>query len=45
MGEISGLQWKDIDWGKKCISVDRTLVIDYFEGNKIMKFGVVKTMN
>lgn len=39
------MQWKDIDWGKKCISVERTLVIDYFEGNKIMKFGAVKTMN
>lgn len=30
MGEISGLQWKDIDWVNKCISVERTLTIDYF---------------
>lgn len=45
MGEISGLQWKDINWKKKCIYVERTLSVDYCSGNKVMKYGSVKTVN
>lgn len=41
----SGLQWKDINWKKKCIYVERTLSVDYCSGNKVMKYGSVKTVN
>lgn len=45
MSEICGLQWKDIDWKKKCIHVQRTLMINYLDGTKVQEFGGMKTMN
>lgn len=43
IGEIMGLQWNDIDFKKKILSVDRTLVYFSNKGNYVFEFHDTKT--
>lgn len=42
-GELFGLQWRDIDFQRKTLSVERTLIYNQFE--KKFKFSTPKTKN
>lgn len=42
-GELFGLQWRDIDFDRMTLSVNRTLIYDQFE--KVFKFSTPKTKN
>lgn len=42
-GELFGLQWRDINFSRKTLSVDRTLIYDQFK--KKHKFSTPKTKN
>ncbi len=45
IGEIAGLQWKDIDFQNKMIHVRRQLICEYEDGEKIQEFTEPKTEN
>lgn len=45
IGEFSGLQWKDIDWDKKIININRSLTTSYLDGKKIEELTTPKTSN
>lgn len=44
-GEVGGLQWDDINFEKKTITIQRSLVIFYEKGEKHLYLGPTKTMN
>lgn len=45
VGELGGLQWKDIDFGKKVISIRRSLSCNYCDGVKREMLVTPKTVN
>lgn len=45
IGEFSGLQWNDIDFDKKVIRVQRSMMTAYQDGKKIMELTTPKTAN
>lgn len=45
IGEFSGLQWNDIDFDKKVIHVQRSMMSAYQDGKKIMELTTPKTAN
>lgn len=45
IGEVGGLMWKDVDFDKKCIHINRSLSCQYEYGNKKMRLSVPKTHN
>lgn len=45
IGEFSGLQWEDIDWINKTITIRRTLSTSYMDGRKIEQLQTPKTSN
>lgn len=45
IGEFSGLQWGDIDWDKKIISIQRTMSTAYINGKKTEQLVAPKTSN
>lgn len=45
IGELSALQWKDIDFDKKCIYIRYSLTTAYFDGIKYQKLTSPKSYN
>lgn len=45
IGEFSGLQWNDIDFEKKVISINRSMQTAYIDGKKIEELTTPKTNN
>lgn len=45
IGEFSGLQWRDIDFEKKVININRSMQTAYIEGKKIEELTTPKTVN
>ena len=45
IGEFSGLQWGDIDFDKKVIRIQRSMMTAYQDGKKIMELTTPKTSN
>lgn len=45
IGELTGLQWNDIDWEKKLIKICRTMSTGYLDGKKIEELTTPKTAN
>lgn len=45
IGEFSGLQWNDIDFDKKVIRIQRSMMTAYQDGKKIMELTTPKTAN
>lgn len=45
IGEVSGLQWEDVDFVNKFIYVKRALKFHYENGKKTLKLGTTKTQN
>ena len=45
IGEVSGLQWEDVDFEHKCIHIKRSMQTAYVEGNKIEELKSPKTIN
>ncbi len=45
IGEFAGLQWNDIDWDKKTITISRTMSTGYIDGKKIEELSTPKTAN
>lgn len=45
IGEFSGLQWQDIDFGNKRIHINRSMMTAYQDGKKIMELTTPKTAN
>lgn len=45
IGEMSGLKWGDIDFGRKVIHVSRSMTTGYIEGRKILELSTPKTYN
>lgn len=45
IGEFSALQWSDVDFFKKEISISKSLSVSYVNGKKIEKIGAPKTIN
>lgn len=43
IGEFSGLQWEDIDFDKKTITIQRSMSTGYFDGVKIEELTTPKT--
>lgn len=44
VGEVGGLQWGDVDWKNKCITVRRSLSCQYYKGKKVMLLTEPKTV-
>lgn len=45
IGEMTGLQWNDIDFENKCININRSMSTGYLDGEKIEVLTTPKTMN
>lgn len=45
IGELSGLQWEDIDFNKKEIHIERSLTVGYINGEKTELLTLPKTSN
>ena len=45
IGEFSALQWGDVDFDKKVINIQRSLMTAYVDGKKIMELTTPKTLN
>lgn len=45
MGELTGLQWEDIDFVNKEINIQRSMSTGYIDGKKIEKLSTPKTCN
>lgn len=45
VGELGGLMWKDIDFEKKCIRIERSLSCQYEKGVKTQRITTPKTYN
>lgn len=45
IGEFSGLQWGDIDFENKCITIRRSMQTAYFDGRKVEELTTPKTSN
>ena len=45
IGEFSALQWGDVDFEKKVINIQRSLMTAYVDGKKIMELTTPKTLN
>lgn len=45
VGELGGLMWKDIDFEKKCIKIERSLSCQYEKGVKTQRITTPKTFN
>lgn len=45
IGEIGGLQWEDVDFKNKCIHINHSLTVQYYQGNKNMGLTKPKTIN
>lgn len=45
IGEFSGLQWGDVDFEKKVIHINRSMMTAYMDGRKIMELTTPKTAN
>ena len=45
IGELSALQWKDIDFDKRCIYIRHSLITAYFDGMKYQKLTSPKCYN
>lgn len=45
IGEFSGLQWEDIDFQNKTISINRSMSTGYYDGVKVEEMTTPKTFN
>ncbi len=45
IGEVSGLQWEDVDFEHKCIHIKRGMQTAYIDGKKIEQLHPPKTVN
>lgn len=43
VGEMSGLQWQDIDFNKKVIKIQRSMSASYYDGIKVLELTPPKT--
>jgi integrase len=45
IGEVSGLQWEDVDFEHKCIHIKRGMQTAYIDGEKVERLHPPKTVN
>lgn len=45
IGELSGLQWQDVDYLNKVIHIRRSLQTAYYDGKKVLELTTPKTKN
>lgn len=45
IGELSGLQWRDVDYSRKVVHIRRAMQTAYIDGEKILELTTPKTRN